>query len=86
MLLLLNFEHICIDKNSAFDKLDLVLLRSFVKIQQSNKRIIKDKETISQSKSKNRYTKDFGISILALNQMICLKHLSKGKSRSVIRV
>ena len=52
MLLLLNFEHICIDKNSAFDKLDLVLLRSFVKIQQSNKRIIKDKETISQSKSK----------------------------------
>ena len=53
MLLLLNFEHICIDKNSAFDKLDLVLLRSFVKIQQSNKRIIKDKENISQSKSKN---------------------------------
>ena len=41
-----------IDKNSAFDKLDLVLLRSFVKIQQSNKRIIKDKETISQGKSK----------------------------------
>ena len=53
VLLLLNFEHICIDKNSAFDKLDLVLLRSFVKIQQSNKSIIKDKETISQSKSKN---------------------------------
>ena len=52
MLLLLNFEHIYIDKNSAFDKLDLVLLRSFVKIQQSNKRIIKDKENISQSTSK----------------------------------
>ena len=52
MLLLLNFEHIYIDKNSAFDKLDLVLLRSFVKIQQSNKRIIKDKENISQSKTK----------------------------------
>ena len=52
MLLLLNFEHIYIEKNSAFDKLDLVLLRSFVKIQQYNKRIIKDKENISQSKSK----------------------------------